>query len=232
MSYLAGPLSKAQIRRLSLHHSENSRGVSSPTDAQPHADQTLHTTKTAPARPAPNVAEGITTYYLAPSATWAKEVGANPAGTQLEAAIAARCNLRFDERRAGINHREQWEAILFPLTDPQEFDDAILVNSDERDFVDEPPTGVPFSTPSVSLENKKTFQQLRTQLKKWLLRNETLELFRNPDLKLYARVDETKQQFSARCIALAEDQADREVASMRDKAREETQTVAVQTRIR
>ena len=44
-------------------------------------------------------------------------------------------------------------------------------------------------------------------------------MWKNPGLKLYSRVGEPESEFRARCIEVANEQADRAIASLRDKYR-------------
>jgi len=52
---------------------------------------------------APRVASGVAVYYLRVRSPWTLELGADPAGQRLEAALLARARLSYDDTAAGID---------------------------------------------------------------------------------------------------------------------------------
>ena len=56
----------------------------------------------------------------------------------------------------------------------------------------------------------------KTAFKDHLYRSEALQLFANPDLKLYSRVGEDEQSFKSRCEDAADDKADEQVDKLRE----------------
>ena len=64
---------------------------------------------------APKVDASVPIYYLDPAAPWASQVGALPGGTRWRAGLIARVYLSYEDKRAGIDHNEEWEAVFFPL---------------------------------------------------------------------------------------------------------------------
>ncbi|MEZ6187091.1 MAG: DUF87 domain-containing protein [Planctomycetota bacterium] len=203
LSYLAGPLTRAQLGSL----------AAAPAPAAP-----------APAAPAPvedatavapRIAEGVRVAYLDPAAPWADAVGARADATRLEPALAVRAQLVFDETQADLDHDEEWECVCFPLGEA--FDPAALhvVDHDPRDLLDAPPPGASYALPAAKLHTKGYFKDLEKRLRDWLVRNRALALLRNPELKLYSRPGEDAAAFRARCAARADDEADREAATRR-----------------
>ncbi len=61
------------------------------------------------------------------------------------------------------------------------------------------------------------YRQAEADLKDWLYRNRKVEVFKNEHLKLYSRIGETEEEFVARCEEAAENAADAEVATLRDR---------------
>jgi hypothetical protein len=106
----------------------------------------------------------------------------------------------------GIDHTEEWDAIL-PAFDADDLSDIIEVDHDERDFVD-PQPGIPFEEPDAALADPKLFSNIAASLKRHLDREETLDLFKNPTLKLVSRPDESRDSFRERCRVAAVDAAD------------------------
>ena len=46
------------------------------------------------------------------------------------------CAIRYDETKADLVHDEEFEAVLFPLTDPVDVSALIPVDYDDRDLQD------------------------------------------------------------------------------------------------
>jgi len=222
MSYLRGPLTREQIETL--------------TDDDPMRDVAAAPRETE--RPVeiaddestvvPEVAVGIPVYHLDPGAPWAEEVEAERNGSRYEAAVAVRVNLIFDDRTADVDHRETWEAILFPLEGRVDPRAAIAVDYDDRDFRDEPSGEAAYALPDARIHTKTFFSETGSALKEWLYRNRSVEVFRNKTLKMYSRVGEGRSDFEDRCDAAARDAADAEAAKIRDRFDNKMDSVAKQ----
>ena len=165
---------------------------------------------------APEVADGVQVAYIDPGSPWLGDVGGDPSGRRLVAGIAARVNLLFDDTKADLRHEVEWEAIISPVDDEIDVDDAIEVDFDDRDLrsekVDEDQV---FVLPTAKIHTKTLFSKAQTQLKDKIYRSEQLELFHNPDLKLTSRVGESQEDFAQRCNEAAGEKADEEVAKLR-----------------
>ncbi len=224
MSYLAGPLTRDQVSVLM----KDAAPVMSTSDDSTIRPTSVVAQSSEPPMPlddvaddvvpvAPAVATGYKTTYLDPGAPWAPRVGADPSGTRLEAAIAATAQVTYNNARAGINHREVFEAILYPLDGMLDQHEVIVVDHDERDFRTNAPNGATYVLPSVEIA-KSTFWTGTTQdLTGYLVAHEPLQVFRNEHLNLYSRVDETEVDFVTRCRVAAEDAADAEIAKLKER---------------
>jgi hypothetical protein len=164
---------------------------------------------------APRVPSRVPVYFLDPAAGWAREVQAHPNGRRLQAGFVARVGLRFDDATAGIDHLEEWEAVFFPLGSRFDPTTARAVDYDPRDFRAEAPEGAVFALPGAALDKDAFFTDAERALKDHLYRNRAVDVFRNAALKLFGRVDETQDAFTARCQSAADDGADRETAALR-----------------
>jgi len=225
MSYLRGPLTRAEVVQL-----REAGGVELPAGADTPPPEA------AEARPAPapsvseavselpddatpirpDVADGVPVGFLDPAATWAGRLGSDPQAP-LEAGLAARVELLFDDRRGDLRHEEVWEALFFPLTTPVEAREAKIVDYDPRDFREEEPTDALYRIPDFELDSKTAIRQATSSLEDFLYSNRTVELFHNAELKLYSRVGETREEFEARCLDAAEDTADEHAEKLRDR---------------
>jgi hypothetical protein len=166
---------------------------------------------------APKIAQGVPVYHLDPAAPWAGEVGAIPGSQRHQAGLVARVHLLYDDRYAGVDHREEWEAVYFPLGGSFDPADHIAVDYDRRDLRPEAPSDGLFVLTESPIDSAAFFRQAETDLKDWLYRIRKVEVFKNLPLKLYSRIGETNEEFVARCEEAAEDAADAEVATLRDR---------------
>ncbi|HSR45049.1 MAG TPA: DUF87 domain-containing protein [Acidimicrobiia bacterium] len=212
MSYLAGPLTRDQVAGLMKDAPEYEPPAAAPSGEPAAApiteDETVLT---------PEVAPRIPVYHLDPAAPWAGEIGATPTSQRYEAGIVARVHLTYDDQYADVNHDEEWEAIFFPLSDRFDPSTATAVDYDERDFRAEGPEDATYILPNASLDKASYFTSVSADLKNYLLRNRSVEVFKNPELKLYSRVGETRESFAERCRAAGEDAADAAIAKLKDR---------------
>jgi hypothetical protein len=232
MSYLAGPLSRDQIARLTKDDparpatapaiQPSKSGVSNPPDQSdvPNTDSEVPLP--------PVVADGTNVYHLSPSAPWASAVGADRSSSRFEAALVARVKLTFDDRYAELAHDEEWEAVFTPLGSQFDPGQAVVVDYDDRDFVTSQPVNGSYVLPDLDLKSKQTFISAAADLKDWLARNQKVEIFRNATLKLYSRIGESETDFGTRCSRAADDAADQAIAALKKKYATRIKTVQSQ----
>ena len=156
MSFLRGPLTKDQIEVLTPDEARRRRRTerlaAEPAAPAPSA---LADDESAVA---PAVASGATVRYLDPAAPWAASVGAEPDGKRLQAFLAARVSLRYDDTKAGLDTSQEWEALYGPLDAGLDLDDETAVDYDERDFRSEPPAGATYVLPAAPLDEESFFR--------------------------------------------------------------------------
>jgi hypothetical protein len=227
MSYLPGPLSREQTSTLMQGRpaaaAQPAPGQPAPAAAAAAGPSAAAVATPAPPPPAddetevaPRVANGVAVYHLDPAAPWASEVDATPDGRRLRAGIVARCRLLFDDEKADLREEQEWEAVFFPLTDQLRPDDARAVDYDERDLRPAAPDGARYVLPDAPIDTATYFTQAKRALQDHLFRTHTIEVQRNAELKLFARPGESPDDFAKRCAAAADEQADAEVAKLRD----------------
>ncbi len=231
MSYLRGPLTKAQVEKLSEDARERFEPAPAPsaTPGIPAAGTPSAPAAAAPAAaPAaalgsdespimPTVADGVRVAYVDPAAPWIARAGGHPQGARLQAAFAARVHLFYDEAAAGLKHDEEWEAVFTPLGDPFDPATGVAVDYDDRDLRDSPPEGAVYVLPAAPLDSKSFFNSAASDIKDHLYRHRSIEIYKNPSLKLYSRVGETREEFAARADRAAQDEADAAIAKQRDR---------------
>jgi hypothetical protein len=211
MSYLRGPLTRAELLRLKPEGVDVDRGpaaASAPEVPELEVDESTV---------APKVAKGVPVRFLDAGAGWGRELGVVAGGRRLEPGLAARVRLVFDERVGDLRHEEEWEAVYFPLGERLEAESGLAVDYDRRDFRDSPPDGAVYALGNASFGSSSFFKDAEKEIEGYLHREETLKLYRNKALKLYSRPGESEEEFEKRCLAAAEDRADEDAEKLRDR---------------
>lgn len=213
MSYLAGPLSKVQIRKLMGDRPVVAEVAPGVIPAVPPA------TPPAASASAPPAAPGVVVNYLDPAASWAGQVNAVPGSQTLRPAIAAVVNLLYDDAPSGTEHREAFETIITDLEQPLTAKTVIAVDHDARDFLPYGPADATFASTTAALDKPSFWKGMSSALLDYLVASRRVRIWKNPGLKLYSRVGELESDFRARCIAAADEECDKAIAALRDKYR-------------
>ena len=249
MSYLRGPLDRDQIARLSAaDRAAAAAAVGGPVataattptattageavgveTAVPTADVGSAASSTAPT-PAPTAADEVViappvtdelpVCYPDPAAPWIAAVGGSPGSARHAPALVASVELRFDDTRSGLDERERWEAVLFPLDDRLDWSAAIEVDHDPRDFRPTAPEGIRYALPAIALDRATFARQARKRLVDHLRMHEELALLRNNELGVLQRPQESEADFRARVDAAADARSDEAAAVLRAKLAE------------
>jgi hypothetical protein len=209
MSYLRGPLTKEQVALLTPEAAPSPATAAEPASPPPTADATPV---------APTVAAGVPVLHVDPAAPWGAQVGIVAGAARLRPALAVRIGLRYDDVKAGLDHAEEWEAIV-PLDDGAAVGlaSAVQVDYDDRDFHADAPHDAVYVLPQAPIGEASFFKTAAAELRRALVDSRTLEILRNPPLKLYSRPGEAREGFAVRCDEAAQMRADEETARIRDR---------------
>ena len=207
MSYLRGPLTRAELLRLGPDAAAADRG------ATPRSPGLADDESPVP----PPVASAIDVRYLDPAAEWRSTVGAGQGARRLRPGLAVRVRLLFDERVGAVRHEEEWEAVVFPLDGAVDPAAAVGVDHDPRDFLDQPPDGATYVLGDAAIGEPAFFRSAEQAIEDSLTRERTLRLLKNDALKVHGRPGESEAAFRERCVAAAEDRADAEAEKLRDR---------------
>ena len=156
MSYLRGPMTRDQIKQLMAVVG----GPAAPPDALPAPDPTVEH-DTTPVMP--DVAAGVAIRWVDPAAPWLAEVGGEPTSGTFAPGIVARVALRYDEAKADLVHDEEYEAVLFPLSQHVDVSVATSVDFDERDLREDAPPTISYRLTGVPLDSSTFWKQVRAR---------------------------------------------------------------------
>ena len=225
MSFLRGPLTRAEITTLTAGHEDRPTESTMESAPDPVVELADDQTTLAPEPP-----DGVEVFHMDPGAPWAESIGADPDGTVFSPALVTTVEMTFDDHHAGVNHSETWEAIVFPLVDTIRGEDALAVDHDARDLRSDAPSGATYVIPEARLDQKTFYTNARKVITDHLYRSRNVTVFRNPALKLYSRVGEDEADFGVRCAALGEDRADKDVAKLKTRYAKRIRTAEDQLR--
>ncbi len=213
MSYLRGPLTKADVARLT-----GTDEKTAPPPPAPKAEGLLQ---------APNVT-GVNRHFLVAAALRDPEIAAAfrasvPTGktTPLyRPALYVSCQVRYDDTKAGLLYDETVSRVVFPLDeggDRTAFDDAPPL-PDLDSFLDStPPTEARFQPLPTALDETKDFDAARRAFVDYLAQKCALPLFHNEKLRLYSRPGESEAEFVDRCRTAADEKAQAELEKTQKK---------------
>lgn len=194
MSYLKGPLTRDEIKSLTKDAPERDLKLTNADSSTPTPVATDSSSTVAP-----TIHANVSSFYLHPAAEWDAVDAIDSGSKKFAAAIAARVNLIFDDTKAKLKHEEEWETVIYPLSENISLDDAVTVDYDKRDMVTKEPDGILYELPDAPVHTATYFKKVSTEIKGHLYRNRSVTVFRNVGLKLYSRVGESRADFETRC---------------------------------
>jgi hypothetical protein len=225
MSYLRGPLSKEQIKRLTAESA-----TARPPAAAPQA--TARPAAAAP-RPAaqsigrPILPPGIDEYFIPdPAATTADAPSYVPV-------VLGSARVSFSDAKLGIDTGRD---VLYaaPIKDaavPVEWAEAARVELSPSGLRRQPESAEStFAALPSAAQQPKNYAAWQKAFSQWLSQNERIELLRHAPTKLTARVDETERDFRTRVHEAMREARDREVDAVRAKFA--TKRAALEEKIR
>ena len=176
----------------------------------------------------PDVAPGIAVRWADIASPWLGAIGADPAGLRREPAVMARVSLRYDDDKADLVHTEEYEAVVFPLSQFTDATRANAVDYDDRDLRLDPPLFANYVLTGAPIDEKQFWTGIQRDLVDHLVRSRTMDIVVNRDLKLYSRPGETGEAFGVRCYQAADAKADAETAKLRDKYQAKVERIRTQ----
>ena len=121
----------------------------------------------------------------------------------------------FDDNKVGLYIKKKFY-VKVPLSERLNFSKAVF---SEKEFVfeDEPDDNIKEYEPIDFKMNFTFLKSAQRDLKDYLFANLSLNLFRNKELNLISEIDETEEAFKLRCRGIADRLTDKEVEKLKDK---------------
>ncbi|MEM1335403.1 MAG: hypothetical protein AAGG08_18300, partial [Actinomycetota bacterium] len=231
MSYLRGPMTRDQIGDMmrdvkaavsaaadaataSVAQAASAAGGSS---VEATADSAVGELDEGQTAVMPDVADGTAVRYVDVAAPWLADVGGDERGTVLRPTIVARVSMRYDETKADLIHDDEFECVIADLSDQLDVSQLLQVDYDDRDLRRAAPDAPLYELTDAKIANKTFWTGVERDIRDHLVRTSTVEIQVNSELKLYGRPGESADDFETRCLKIADDRADEEIAKLRDK---------------
>lgn len=200
MSYLAGPLTRDQIRKLA---------VTVTADAVPAAPAASAVATASASSTAPVLPPGIDQFFVA---------GQGDKLVYYPRLLAA-TDVAFSNARYGVDDRREATYVV-------EFDEsALTLDWDAAETLPISPTQLQQSPDPAALFTEcpasalqvKNYPLWQKQLRDWLRKSESVTLYQHKQLRVTSEPGETEGQFRSRLQVLANEQRDAEVAKLRQR---------------
>jgi hypothetical protein len=230
MSYLRGPLTRAQIRTLMAPRAAEAPAAGGQPAAPVPATAT--TAAPAPAPRAPAAARPVlppdVPQHVLPRRTGRVE-GAALVYVPMLLGIA---RVRFTDARRAVDATED-VAVVTPVGDeavPVDWDGARDAGVGLDDLEQEPVEGAAFAPLPLAAGRGKSYEAWTREFTSWVTRSRTLTLWRSPSTGLVSRPGEAERDFRVRLSDAAHEQRD----ALADKLRKKyaPRIAALQERIR
>ena len=221
MSYLRGPLTRAQIKTLMADRKAvgGAAGASGAAGAAgAPAGDVRGGGASAPQVPTPPISTP------AVSAQWVLPPGIPqyfapaPAGSTYEPMILGSADVRFADTKKGIDEMRQ-VSLVTPLTSeaiPVSWERARPADFDPSHLETELPQGAFRELPGAA-SKAKNYADWTKGFVSWLSSNETLDIYKSPSLGLVSNAGEREGDFRVRLQQAARERRDAEVTRLRQK---------------
>ena len=216
LSYLRGPLTRDQIKRLMDPYQQQAAAVPAPVAATP-----VQPVGTAPAVPAaapaahpPTLPPEIPQFYIPVR-------GSGPANNSLvyQPRLLGTARVSFVNTKNKVDLTRDM-IFITPILDeaiPVNWDDAQELEVAANDLEKTPESGAKFPGLPAVAGNARSYTSWNRDFSNWLYGSQSLELFSSPSLKETSKPDETERDFRVRLQLAAREQRDEATEALRKK---------------
>jgi hypothetical protein len=219
LSYLRGPLTRAQIRMLTPDSLRAAaREPAAPPAPAPGAQPPAPAAAAVP--PAPH-AEGPTVaarWVLPPDIPQYFAPSTGSTRRYIPTVLGA-AEVRYTDAKASVDEVRTIVAFT-PITDDAiaaDWDGAALADFGVDDLEREPPPGASFAELPAAAQRTKSYTDWSKSFVTWITRAQTIELLRSPSLKIISKPGESEGDFRARLQLAARERRDDLVQALRQK---------------
>lgn len=225
LSYLAGPMTQAQIRTLMAPAKGRPAPAAAAADLRaspiPSTPEPAATEAGAGTRPV--LPPDIPQYFLPARASGA---------LVYRPSVFGAAAVRFADTKSGLDISRELN-LLVPVTDrpvPVEWEESMPVELGPDDLESEPEPGAAFSELPAAAARKTSYAGWQRDLARWLYSSQTVNLLSHPATRSYSAPDETEAEFRVRLQQASREQRDAAVEELRIKY--DAKAAALEERLR
>jgi hypothetical protein len=226
MSYLRGPLTRDQIKRLMSSYVKPAAAAPARRPAQrmapssaavvPPQEEVVEAPLPAAkaAGQMPTLPPGITQFYVP-----LRQRLASSKAVVYQPRLLGVAKINFVDTKNKIN-LSKTETFVTPVLDeaiPVNWDDADLINISVNDLEKTAERGAKFADLPPAAAQVKNYTAWNRDFVNWLYAAQSLELFYSPAFKVMSKLDESERDFRIRLETLAREQRDEKVEALRKK---------------
>ena len=225
MSYLRGPLTRAQIRTLMAERKAGTKpgtaqGNPAPTSAPggPTAGKPIAAAGAATAGKPGTDKPAVSAHWVLPP-NIPQYFAPARAGAHYVPMVVGAADVRFSDSKLKIDQTRQL-TVVTPLTAdavPVEWDRAEPATFEVAQLTTEMPEGATFDELPGAASKAKNYADWTRAFVTWVSTSESLDLLRSPSLKLVSAPEESEGEFRARLTHAAHEQRDAAVTRLRQK---------------
>lgn len=223
MSYLRGPLTRAQVRQLVGEKTQEQPAAVGPSPATPPpppAPTPAEPTSSVP----PTLPSSVPQIFLPAAETfeWALRQHEERTGREIvvrskrliyQPRLLAVGTVYLEDERKGVRHQEMVARLVEPPPPPASVNwEEGEVTLDLDDLSHEPVGEGAYLPVPAHMTRATAYKRWTRAFSEYLYRNVRLTIWHNPALKLYGKVGETRRDFRIRCEKEARERRDAEIA--------------------
>jgi hypothetical protein len=214
MSYLRGPLTRAQIKTLmsarQVATAESGAGATTASEKPKPTARSTHSASVGEgARPA--LGPEVPQCFLV-------DAGISSEQTVYEPRLLATASVSYADRKRGIEHTETIAGVIdLGEGDSPDWSQLEPLDNSEPEFQSAPVSGAKFSAVPRALAQGKNYAAWKKAWTDYLARTAELSLLRSVELETVAEVGESERDFRVRLLHGAREERDRRTESLRAK---------------
>ncbi len=250
MSYLRGPLTRAQIRQLMAGRSADQPPSTpltgtglAPAQPAPIAPTPAAAAATPSASTPPSLPAAIPQVYLPArkgAAAAVREIESRAGGSAVSTAVDVQSRtllyvpailglgrVHFVDQQRNVNEQQDFALLTQPpdAAGTLAWERAQPLELEARELLDRPEPEATFDALPDSINEVSEFTALKKELADHLYRSSSITLLYSPPLKAYSLPNESERDFQARLQHTAREQRDQEVDKIEDRYDQRLQTL-------
>lgn len=228
LNYLAGPMTRAQIPAVNaLAGVKAPNSISGAKKGKAESTEDSASVRPAAAQSAavgaftstrPGTPQGVDEVFFPNDLSFtqaAEQAGASgpQSGIVYKPALLAQLQVNYLSRTYGLDTSKRFTCLVDEEVSGRiNWEDFLLSEKDIKTLRAQPePAGAMYDSLPGWMSNTKQLAQLQNEMEDWAYRTGSMTILSNKSLKLYAAVDESKEDFIARCRKVAESTAEADV---------------------